>query len=77
MSSLCKLMDEKNLPWDKSGLRTAVKELLKANNTLFDDVIKNIRNHPEFSDLAERIRPTGTVSGSQGRGERIHAELLR
>lgn len=55
VSSLCKLMDEKNLPWDKNGLRTAVKELLKANNTLFDDVIKNIRNHPEFSDLAEQI----------------------
>ena len=32
-----------------------MKELLKSNNTLFDDVIKNIRNHPEFSDLAEQI----------------------
>lgn len=55
VSCLCKLMDEMELPWDKNGLRIAVKELLKTNNTLFDDVIKNIRNHPEFSDLVEQI----------------------
>lgn len=55
VSCLCKIMDEKELAWDKSGLRTAVKELLKSNNTLFDDVIKNIRNYPEFSNLAEQI----------------------
>lgn len=55
VSCLCKLMDEMELSWDKNGLRIAVKELLKTNNTLFDDVIKNIRNHPEFSDLVEQI----------------------
>lgn len=55
VSCLCKLMDEMDLSWDKNGLRIAVKELLKTNNTLFDDVIKNIRNHPEFSDLVEQI----------------------
>lgn len=55
VSCLCKLMDEKKLLWDKKGLHAAVKELLKTNNTLFDDVIKNIRNHQEFSDLVEQI----------------------
>lgn len=55
VSCLCKLMDEKSLPWDRKGLRMAVKELLKTNNTLFDDVIKNIQNHQEFSELAEQI----------------------
>lgn len=55
VSCLCKLMDEKGLRWDKGGLHIAVKELLRTNNTLFDDVIKNIRNHQEFSDLAEQI----------------------
>lgn len=61
VSCLCKIMDESGLSWDKIGLRAAVKELLKANNTLFDDVIKNIRNHPEFSDLAEQI----VIQGAQ------------
>lgn len=55
VSCLCKFIDEKELSWDTKGLRMAVKELLKTNNTLFDDVIKNIQNHPEFSDLVEQI----------------------
>lgn len=55
VSCLCKIMDEKELPWDKIGLHTAVKELLKSNNTLFDDVIKNIQNYQELSELAEQI----------------------
>lgn len=55
VSCLCKMIDDKKLSWDQRGLRTAVKELLKTNNTLFDDVIKNIRNHQEFSDLTEQI----------------------
>lgn len=61
VSSLCKLMDERAFSWDKRGLRTAVKELLKTDNTLFDDVIKNIRNHPEFSKLTEQI----VIQGAQ------------
>lgn len=55
VSCLCRIMDEKGLAWDKRGFQTAVKELLKTNNTLFDDVIKNIQNHPQFSELAEQI----------------------
>lgn len=61
VSCLCKLMDEKELPWDENGLRTAVKELLKTDNTLFDDVIKNIRNHQGFSELVEQI----VIKGAQ------------
>lgn len=55
VSCLCKIMDEKEVSWNKRGLHEAVKELLKTNNTLFDDVIKNIQNHQELSELAEQI----------------------
>ncbi|MCD8370353.1 MAG: ATP-binding protein [Clostridiales bacterium] len=61
VSSLCKKMDETPMSWDKIGLRNAVKELLKEDNTLFDDVIKNIRKHPDFADLLEQI----VIQGAQ------------
>ncbi len=55
VSYLCKKLDEDKRPWTIEGLRMAVRDLLKENNTLFDDVIKNIKNHPDFSDLVEQI----------------------
>ena len=61
VSCLCKMMDERGLSWDKKGFHTAVNELMKTNNTLFDDVIKNIRNHQEFSNLTEQI----VIQGAQ------------
>lgn len=61
VSCLCKIMDERPLSWDKFGLRAAVKELLRENNTLFDDVIKNIQIHLQFASLAEKI----IVQGAQ------------
>ena len=55
VSCLCKKMDENAGEWTTHGVRVAVRDLLKEKNTLFEDVIKNIRNHQAFSDLAEQV----------------------
>ena len=59
--SLVCLWIEERLPkeggcqWNESGVRQAVREILKNSNTLFDDVIKNIENNPSFGDFVEQI----------------------
>lgn len=55
VSSLCKRLDEGDSGWNMEELRMGVRDLLKEQNTLFEDVIKNIRNYPEFSLLAEQL----------------------
>jgi hypothetical protein len=55
VSSLCKIIDEENLDWTKPGIDKAVQIILKENNTLFEDVVKNIVNHPSFSSLVEKL----------------------
>ena len=55
VSCLCKKLDETGMGWDAADLWMAVRDLLKEQNTLFDDVIKNIQNHPEFAKLAEQL----------------------
>jgi hypothetical protein len=55
VSLLCKTMDDERLPWTVFGVDEAEKRVLKTNNTLFDDVIKNLVNHPDFAALVERI----------------------
>ncbi len=55
VSCLCKKLDEGGSKWSPAQLRMAVRDLLKEQNTLFEDVIKNIRNYPEFSQLAEQL----------------------
>jgi hypothetical protein len=55
---ICKYLDEK-MPdglekqsiWTPYGVNMAVKEILKTNNTLFDDLIKNIENNKDFKEL--------------------------
>lgn len=59
VSCLCKKIGEKGTCWDMEGLRMAVRDLMKERNTLFEDVIKNIRNNHEFSDLAEQLVVNG------------------
>lgn len=76
VSCLCKLIDEKKLTWDKIGLRSAVKELLRTNNTLFEDVIKNIREHREFSDLVEQIVLQGTQVAFEIRNPTIQQGVM-
>lgn len=59
VSCLCKKIDEKDEGWNVQSLRAAVRDLLKEQNTLFEDVIKNIRNNPDFSNLAEQLLVNG------------------
>ena len=60
VSLICLWIDER-LPgqgykeWNISGVRQAVREILKNSNTLFDDVIKNIENNKTFGAFVERI----------------------
>ncbi len=59
VSYLCRKIDESSQSWSISNVRMAVRDLLKEKNTLFEDVIKNIQNNQEFSDLVEQILLNG------------------
>ncbi len=52
VSKICKLIDEKlDKDWSIEGIQNAINLLLVEQNTLFDDLIKNIENNPELSEL--------------------------
>ncbi|HRG48845.1 MAG TPA: AAA family ATPase [Leptospiraceae bacterium] len=52
VSKVCKVIDEKlDRNWTVLGIQDAVNEILGFRNTLFDDLIKNIENNKELSDL--------------------------
>jgi hypothetical protein len=55
VSRLCKTIDEKPLQWTDAGVDEAADLLVREDNTLFDDMAKNIENHPSFSKLLENI----------------------
>jgi hypothetical protein len=55
VSCLCKTIDEEGLPWSVSGVDEAVKRVLKMDNALFDDMVKNIVNNPPFGELMRRV----------------------
>lgn len=49
VSKLCKIIDEKlNKTWTENGIREVVKKLIDEENTLFDDLIKNLENNNEL-----------------------------
>ena len=61
VSRLCKAIEEElNRNWTREGIEEAVKELLKEQNTLFDDIIKNIENNKELDSMASDILMEGT-----------------
>jgi hypothetical protein len=60
VSCLCKIIDEGNLGFGVPGVDEAVRRLLKMDNTLFDDIIKNIVNDPPFGELVRRILLDGS-----------------
>jgi len=45
VSRLCLIMHNKSKVWDIYGVRDAVTEFLKEDNTLFSDMSKNLENH--------------------------------
>lgn len=58
VSLICKYLDEKpdssiaaNEVWSVHGVNTAVRDLLKNSNTLFDDIIKNVENNSKFKKM--------------------------
>lgn len=51
VSKLCKMIDEKlKKNWTLEGVEEAIKLLLQDNNTLFDDLIKNVENNNELNN---------------------------
>ncbi len=49
VSLLCKWIDERGgRQWNVRNVENAEKELLNNDNTLFDDMIKNIENNKEL-----------------------------
>lgn len=54
VSRLCEIIDEKlmeiKVSWNMEHLEKALKLILKENNTLFDDLIKNLENNKELND---------------------------
>ncbi len=56
VSKLCYTMDEElEKNFSENGVENAVKIILNENNTLFDDLIKNINRYKELYSLVERI----------------------
>ena len=56
VSKICKLIDEElDKDWTVEGIQNAILKILEEQNTLFDDMIKNIENDPELSDLLSSV----------------------
>ena len=55
VSRLCQLIDENDYGWNKEGVLKAVNAILKEENTLFDDLIKKLRQFPELKELMRQI----------------------
>lgn len=60
VSRLCQIIDENQLLWNEENINKSVKELLQENNTLFDDLVKNIENNNEFKDYIFDLIINGT-----------------
>jgi hypothetical protein len=56
VSKVCKTIHERlNQEWSVGGIQRAIKMIVLEKSTLFDDVIKNVNNYPEFGSLVESI----------------------
>ena len=55
VSRLCQIIDESGYTWDKEGILKAVNLLLKENNTLFDDITKNLTQFPGLANILKAI----------------------
>ncbi len=61
VSKLCKMLDEELLPnkekkeWTETGLERTVQQLLKHDNTNFENVFKNLENNPALYRMTEQI----------------------
>ncbi|HAN09554.1 MAG TPA: AAA family ATPase [Clostridiales bacterium] len=55
VSKICKVIDEDSKEWSVSGVQEAIRMILKENNTLFDDLIKNIENNKKLMEMVNDI----------------------
>jgi hypothetical protein len=62
VSKICKEIDEElNKSWTLNGIKAAVKTILIEKNTLFDDLIKNIRNNDDLRELLYSLVYEGRI----------------
>ena len=62
VSRICQCIDnELGKDWTVQSVQDAVKVILNENNTLFDDVIKNLENNTELSDMIYELLILGEV----------------
>jgi hypothetical protein len=60
VSKICKLIDEKlEKDWSVSGIQRAINCTLETENTLFDDLIKNLEIYPDLYNLVYSILVEG------------------
>lgn len=60
VSDICLIIDEElDRDWTLNGVYTAIKEILKEKNTLFEDVIKNIENNEDVKSIVYEILVKG------------------
>ena len=52
---LCQLLDERSVVWDPTGVDEIANVVVREHNTLFDDLVKNLDNHPSFARLVKEI----------------------
>ena len=56
VSKTCKVIDEKlKRNWSLEGIQGAVNIILQEQNTLFDDLIKNVENNTDLSGILQAI----------------------
>lgn len=67
VSRICKIIDEdilkdKNTIWEEIHIQRGIKMILEENNTLFDDLIKNIQNNKDLREYLYNILVLNTPS---------------
>jgi hypothetical protein len=55
VSLFCKYIHDADKGWSIDAVDTAARRVLMEENTLFDDLIKNLQNNPGFANIVERI----------------------
>jgi hypothetical protein len=78
VSKLCKIFDEELLPdkkeqiWTTRDVDAASRILLKDDNTNFQELLKNLRHHPDLYDLVSQL-----LLVEQSLSFNIHSEVIQ